>query len=176
MPWEGAEEKKQKQGTNNACLAYVHHVHESDNAWMKTMLAHAKDLKVWHKHWGNLVFTVEIPTEKIPQAGKTRYIQMVQTHGSVQLSMGADLLEGLINMDTSFTLGLLSDVEGMARSPTISSVWHIFNLMELNNKKGWTCVSTGLNGMTTGYFFGVVQELSEHVAALITCPGAQVYW
>jgi hypothetical protein len=30
--------------------------------------------------------------------------------------------------------------------------------------------------MTTGYFSSVVQELSEHVAAFITCPGAQVYW
>ena len=48
--------------------------------------------------------------------------------------------------------------------------------MELNNKKVWICVSTESKGMTTGYFFSVVQELSEHVAALITCPGAQVYW
>jgi hypothetical protein len=28
MPWEGAKEKKQKQGTNNAHLVYVLHVHE----------------------------------------------------------------------------------------------------------------------------------------------------
>ena len=32
MPWEGAEEKKQKQGTNNACLAIIFHVHEPDYA------------------------------------------------------------------------------------------------------------------------------------------------
>ncbi len=30
MPWEGVEEKKQKQGTNNARLAYVLHVHKPD--------------------------------------------------------------------------------------------------------------------------------------------------
>jgi hypothetical protein len=76
MPWEGAEEKKQKQGTNNARLAYVLHVHEPDYVRMKTLLAYAKDWKVWHKHWGNSAFTVEIPTEKSPQAEKTRYIQM----------------------------------------------------------------------------------------------------
>jgi hypothetical protein len=28
MPWEGAEEKKQKQETNNARLAYVLHIHQ----------------------------------------------------------------------------------------------------------------------------------------------------
>ncbi len=70
MPWEEAEEKKQKQGTNNACLAYVLHVHEPDYARMKTLLAYAKDMKVWQKHWGNLAFTVEIPTEKKPTGGK----------------------------------------------------------------------------------------------------------
>ena len=64
MPWEGAEEKKQKQGTNNACLAYDLHVHEPDYARMKTLLAYAKDMKVWHTHWGNSAFTVETPTEK----------------------------------------------------------------------------------------------------------------
>jgi hypothetical protein len=28
---------------------------------MMTLLAFAKDWKVWHKHWGNAAFTVEIP-------------------------------------------------------------------------------------------------------------------
>jgi hypothetical protein len=50
MPWEGAEEKKQKQGTNNAHLVYVLHVHKPDYARMKTLLAHAKDWKVLHRH------------------------------------------------------------------------------------------------------------------------------
>ncbi len=176
MPWEGAEEKKQKQGTNNARLAYVLHVYKSDYARMKTLLAYAKDMKVWQKHWGNLAFAVEIPTERSPQAEKTWYIQMVQTHGSVQLSMGAALLEGLMNINTSFMLRLLLDAEGKARSPKIMSVQDIFNLMELNNKQVWICTSTGSNGMTTGYFPSVVQELPEHVAAFFTCPGAQVYW
>jgi hypothetical protein len=75
MPWERAEEKKQKQDTNNAHLVYVLHVHKPDYARMTTLLAYAKEWKVWHKHWGNSAFTVEIPTERSPQAEKTRYIQ-----------------------------------------------------------------------------------------------------
>jgi hypothetical protein len=90
--WEGAEEKKQKQGTNNARLAYVLHVYGKDYGWLATLLAFGKEWKVWHIHWGNAAFTVEIPNEKSLQAEKTRYIQMVQTHGSVQLSMGAATL------------------------------------------------------------------------------------
>ena len=37
-------------------------------------------------------------------------------------------------------------------------------------------MSTGSNGMSTGYFSSVVQEISKHVEAFIACPGAQVYW
>jgi hypothetical protein len=43
MPWEGAEEKKQKQGTNNAHLAYVLHVHAPEYERMRMLLAYAKD-------------------------------------------------------------------------------------------------------------------------------------
>ncbi len=176
MPWEGAEEKKQKQGTNNVRLVYVLHVQKQDYARMKTLLAYAKDWKVWYKHWGNSAFTVEIPTEKSSQTEKTSDIQMIQTHGSIQLSMGAAMLEGLINAGTTFTLRLLPDADQKARPPTSISVWEIFSLMEINGKKVWICLSTGWNGMSMGYFSSVVQEISEHVAAFIACPGAQVYW
>jgi hypothetical protein len=107
MPWEGTEEKKQKQGTGNARLAYVLHVYQPDYKRMKTLLAYAKDMDLWHKHWGNAAFTIELPDEKSAQGVKTKCIQMVQTHGSVQLSMGAASIEGMIDIDTSFTLQLL---------------------------------------------------------------------
>ncbi len=115
MPWDGAEEKKQKQGTNIAHLAYVLHAHETDYERMKKLLTYAKDWKVWHKCWGNKGFAIEIPTEKSTQTQKTKYIQMIQTHGSVQLSMGAAMLERLIDADTTFTLLLLPDADGNER-------------------------------------------------------------
>ena len=176
MPWEGAEEKKQKQGTNNARLAYVLHVHEKDYDRLAILLAFAKEWKVWQQHWGNTAFTVEVPNEKSSQAERTRYIQMVQTHGSIQLSMGAAMLEGLIDVDTRFSLRLLPDADGNAREPTETSVREILSLMEISGHKAWICLSTGQNGVTTGYFSSVVQEISEHVEAFIACPGAQVYW
>ena len=101
---------------------------------------------------------------------------MVQTHGSVQLSMGVAMLDGLIDADTTFSLGLLPDAEGRAREAMVTSVREIFNFMEIDGHKVWICVSTGLNGVTTGYFSSAVQKISEHVEAFIACPGAQVYW
>jgi hypothetical protein len=44
-------------------LVYVFHVHKPDYTRMKMLLAYAKEWKVWHKHWGNSAFIVEMPTE-----------------------------------------------------------------------------------------------------------------
>ncbi len=60
---------------------------------------------------------------------------MVQTRGSVQLSMGAALLEGLIDADTTFSLRLLPDAEGKAREARTTSVREIFSLMEIQGNK-----------------------------------------
>ncbi len=131
IPWEGSEEKKQKQGTSNARLAYVFHIHQPDYERMKKLLAHAKERDIWQKHWGNAAFTIEIPDERSSQGVKTKYIQMVQTHGSVQLSMGAAMLEGLINVDALFKLRLLPGGDGKPRPPTTTSVREVLSLMEL---------------------------------------------
>ncbi len=55
----------------------------------------------------------------------------MQTHGATQLSMGAAMLDGLIDVDTEFSLRLLPDAEGKARDPTTTSIREIFNLMEI---------------------------------------------
>jgi hypothetical protein len=130
MLWEGAEEKKQKQGTSNARLAYVLHIHQPNYERMKTLLAYVKELDIWHKHWGNAAFTIKIPDERSPQGLKNKYIQMVQTHGLVQLSMGAASIKGMIDVDTPFTLRLLPGADGKLRPPTKTSVRDVFSLME----------------------------------------------
>jgi hypothetical protein len=120
---------------------------------MKKLLAYAKELDIWHKHWGNTAFTIKLPDEENPQGVKAKYIQMVQMHGSVQLSMGAVLIKGMIDIDTSFMLQLLPGADGKPRTPTTTSVRVVFCLMEINEKKVWICLSTGSNGMSTGFLF-----------------------
>ena len=55
---------------------------------------------------------------------------MVQTHGAIQLSMGAAMLDGLIDVDTEFSLRLLPDAEGKVRDSTTTLIREIFSLME----------------------------------------------
>jgi hypothetical protein len=74
MPWEGMEVKKQKQGTNNARLAYVLHVYQPNYKRMKMLLAYAKEMDLCHKHWEIASFTIELSGEDSPQGVKTKYI------------------------------------------------------------------------------------------------------
>jgi hypothetical protein len=104
MPWEDAEEKKKKQGNNNTRLAYVLQVHQLDYKHLKNLWQIAKQRTMWHKHWGSAAFTVGIPESERQQGEKMRYIQMVQTHGLVQLSLGAALINTVIDVDSKFLL------------------------------------------------------------------------
>ncbi len=77
MPWEDAEEKKKKQGNNNARLAYVLQVYQPDYEQIKNLCQIAKQCKLGLQHWGNTAFTVEIPENASQQGEKTHYFQMV---------------------------------------------------------------------------------------------------
>jgi len=175
MPWEDAEEKKKKQGSNNARLAYVLQVCQQDFDRLSNLCHMAKQHKLWANHWGNTAFTVKIPEMDSQQGEKTRYIQMVQTHGSVQLSLGAAPIYGVINTKTKFSLRLTPGADGSPRVPTQTSLREVFRMMEVNSKKVWICLAKGSNGNYTGYFSRVV-AINTHVKNFVACPGAQVYW
>ena len=90
MPWEDQVEKKKKlQAANNARLAFVFHVHRPDEQRLANLLESAKYRNLWYEHWGGVAFTVERPGFNTPAGVKDRYIEMVQSHGAMQLSMGA---------------------------------------------------------------------------------------
>jgi hypothetical protein len=167
-------------------LAYVLHVHRPDYKCLKALLAYAKDKGAWDNVWGKTTYTIKTPAEKDPIGAKNKYVQMVQSHGSVQLSMGAATIEGMLDTDTVFKLCLLPDAKGKSRQPTKTTIKEIFSMMTLPNPypkaghpsthKVWICLSTRMNGMTTGYFSSVLPEIQDHVAAFTMCPAAQVYW
>jgi hypothetical protein len=176
MSWEDAEEKKKKQGGNNARLAYVLQVYRPDYDRISNLCHMAKQRKLWANHWGNTAFTVEIPEPDSQQGKKVCYIQMVQTHGSVQLSLGAASINGVIDMDSKFSLQLTPGADGSPRAATQTSLREVFRMMEVNSRKVWICLAKGSNGNYTGYFSSVVESINNHVKNFVACPGAQVYW
>jgi hypothetical protein len=176
MPWEDAEEKKKKQGGNNARLAYVLQVHQPDYDRISKLCIIAKQRKLWANHWGNTAFTVEIPDNESQPSEKVRYIQMVQTHGSVQLSLGAAPINGVIDADSTFSLRLTPGADGSPRAATQTSIRDVFRMMEVKSRKVWICLAKGSTGKYTGYFSSVVESINDHVKNFVACPGAQVYW
>jgi hypothetical protein len=176
MPWKGTKEKKQKLGTSGARLVYIIQVYQPDYEQVRTLLHIAKQKKIWRKHWGKAAFTVEQPEAESPPGEKTQYIQMVQAHGSVQLSMGAAQIGGVVDINTPFTLGLTPDAENKPREPAITLVKEVFTIMEVKKKKVWIRLSKNTNGSFTGYFSSVVAEIKDYVQNFITCPMAQVFW
>jgi hypothetical protein len=50
MLWEDAEEKKKKQGNNNARLAYVLQVYQPNYKQIKNLCQIAKQRKLWLQH------------------------------------------------------------------------------------------------------------------------------
>jgi hypothetical protein len=88
MPWENQAENKKQHTSNNLRLAFVFHVHCPDEQRLATLLYCAKYRNLWYEHWGGVAFTVEQPDFTTPAGVKDRYIEMVQSHGAIQLSMG----------------------------------------------------------------------------------------
>jgi hypothetical protein len=52
----GNRGEETKEGINNVSLAYILHVHQSDYKMMKMLLVYAKEMDLWHKHWGILYY------------------------------------------------------------------------------------------------------------------------
>jgi hypothetical protein len=126
MPWEDqAEKKKKKQGSNNSRLAFVFHVHHPEEQHLTTLLDSTKYRNLWHEHWGGVAFTVEQPDFTTPAGVKDRYIEMVQSHGAMQLSMGAATIPGIVTATRKFTLCLTPDENGQPRVPTKKSLMDI---------------------------------------------------
>ena len=176
MPWEDAEEKKKKQGNNNARLAYILQVYQPDYDRISNLCRMAKQRKLWSNHWGNTAYTVEISENNSQQGEKTRYIQMVQTHGSVQLSLRVASINEVIDADSKFSLRLMPDADGTPREPTQTSSREVFCMMEVKGRKVWICLAKGSSRKYTGYFSSIVEAINFHVRNIVACPGAQVYW
>jgi hypothetical protein len=90
-----------------------------------------------------MAFTVKIPENNSQQGEKVRYIQMVQTHGSVQLSLGAAAINGVIDADSKFTLRLTPGTDGSPREAAQTSLKEVFRMMEAKRRKVWICLVKG---------------------------------
>ena len=100
---------------------------------------------------------------------------MVQTHGLVELSLGAATISGVIDANLKFLLRLTPDLDGTQREPTQTLLKEVLSMMEVNGRKVWICLARGTSGKYTGYFSSIMESINIHVINFVACPGAQVY-
>ncbi len=135
----------------------------------------AKQRKLWLRHWGNPAFTVETPETNSQQGEKTQYIQMVQTHRLVQLSLGVATISGVIDANLKFLLHLTPDLDGTPREPTQTLLKEVLSMMEVNERKVWICLARGTSGKYTGCFSSIMEPINTYIMNFVACPGAQIY-
>jgi hypothetical protein len=128
-------------------------VYQPDYDQISKLCHMAKQRKLWANHWGNTAFTVEIPENNSQQGEKVHYIQMVQTHESVQLSLGAGTINGVIDADSKFTLRLTPGADGSPREATQTSLREVFRMMEAKSRNVWICLAKRIKWKVHMIFF-----------------------
>ncbi len=71
-------------------------------------------------------------------------------------------------------LCLTPDENGQPREPTDKSLMDILRMMQTADKNVWLCVTRESNGIHTGYFSSVVEDIKAYTVAFNRCPAAQV--
>ena len=178
MPWETEEEKKKNQGTGGSKQVYLFHVSRKHANRLESLLKKAKEKKVWRKHWGNTAFTVMVPGFSASAEDKTKYHQMINAHGAIQLSLGHAELPGIVDLETKYSLDRLPDKDNIPTNPSILSVRDILTLMTIgeDSKGVWTSLVVSGQGIVHGYFSSTDQEIRDHIPKIQNCMAAQAYY
>ncbi len=95
---------------------------------------------------------------------------MVQTHGSVQLSLGAASI-GFQVLTTTYS-GCGQITKGSNPDVTKRSFSHDGG----KQQKGMDMPSERIKRKLHRFFLSVVEPINNHVKNFVACPGAQVYW
>ena len=110
---------------------------------------------------------------------------MINTHTSIQLSIGAVALEGIINLDKELIFTLLPGAEDQPREPTKTTLRKVQCKMRVptgKNEKGggqkvFSYVSKDRSRIVTGYFGSLDSWVCNYVEKISSSIAAQLlYW
>ena len=178
MPWEPKVEGVLT--TPNGRLALCFQVSKEVSPRLEALLEEAKERELWKYIFGSTAFTVKmIPTQRAMEdrnlrSRRPKYVQMVQTHGSIMLSLGL-VCPGLINFGKRCVLRRVYNEEN--NFPAITkSTQDIIRYARFDGKKVWILSIPGSSGAVTAYFFTGIDGLEKHIQNWILCPPTQIFW
>lgn len=136
----------------------------------------AKEEKHWTKEFGPSCHPTEVPTNEYSEAERQRYLVMVETHRSAQLSQGTVPISGLRDADKEITLRRLPDSKNKPQPAMQLNIKQVMRDMKFKGKLLWLCVLKADNGRYVGYFSSGDAVLTAYTQAFLLCPAAQVYF
>ena len=115
-------------------MTFAIQVRTSDLERLQKLLEVAKAVDLWRESFGKCAFTVNIPDFDTDLPVRDRYIQMVQVHGSVQLSLGVAGIPGVTQLDKPFTIKFDPDEDGNRKPSTRKALCQVLLQMKYNGK------------------------------------------
>jgi hypothetical protein len=79
----------------------------------------------------------------------------------MQLSMGVATIPSILSWQQGKKASSHSRQNGQPQAPNKKSLMDILQLMEMGDKKAWLCVTPESNGIYTGYFSSLVEEIKS---------------
>ena len=175
MPFEQTPAGQRRKGPprERKCLTIM--CATDDYERLSKLVYAAKGKGLWRKELG-FCFPTETPDNTFSDPERERYVRMVETHASAQLSYGSAPIGGLRAAREDMELRRLPAADNSARPPATVSVKKVMQEMTLKTERLWICVGKTNQGRFTGYFPGGDGMTKAYVAEWLKCPGAQIYW
>ena len=175
MPFEQTPAGQRRKGPprERKCLTIM--CATDDYERISKLVYAAKGKGLWRKELG-FCFPTETPDNTFSDPERERYVRMVETHASAQLSYGSAPIGGLRAAREDMELRRLPAADNSARPPATVSVKKVMQEMKLKTERLWICVGKTNQGRFTGYFPGGDGMTKAYVAEWLKCPGAQIYW
>ena len=143
---------------------------------LQSLLAAAKDRDIWREIFGKTAFTVNVPDFDTEPSERDRYVQMVQVHRSVQLSLGNAGMPGVTQLDKRFTLRFEPGDDGKRKPSTSKTLRQVLLQIEHNGKLLFQCVNRSTKGFVTVYYNSCAEGANYQVQEMSKCFAAQVFW
>lgn len=96
-------------------------------------------------------------------ARQFKYIKMMRTHGSIQLSLSLVRIPGLTDYGVEFVLRQMNK-DGNSLPPIKKVVNGILRYEKLDGEKEWIIVIKGSNGLVTAYFSSIIGGIGRYIA------------
>ncbi len=178
LPWEPPK-KDNAPREDNGRRAFVFQVKRDEEERLEAVLAVAKANEAWLPYFGKAAYTVRMIStwEQGPDVSERRqqYINNVISHGSAELSRGYLAINGLHNVDATWTLRRV-DSDGNELPPIKRTVIDLIKYIKVENIKVFMTVLPSESGVYYATYSSVFDPHKLYAKDFASGPAAFLYW